>query len=65
MYLYKLEIELADRTVYLITAADGDEQAFDQVEGHLARHFVKMPEVKQSVIVEKKRLEKGAGYVIG
>lgn len=64
MFLYKLEIDLGDRLVHLVVIADGDEQAFNAVEGHLARHFVKSPEVKEATIVEKKRVEKGAGYII-
>lgn len=64
MLLYKIEIELTDQIVYLIVAADSDEAAFGYAEGHLVRHFIKPPEVKGMAIVEKKRIEKGSGYVI-
>ncbi|TMV47755.1 DUF3906 family protein [Paenibacillus mesophilus] len=64
MFLFKLEIELEDQTVYLVTAAESEEQAFDGVEAHLVRYFVGNPAIKDCAIVEKKRLEKGAGYVI-
>ncbi|WP_442601372.1 DUF3906 family protein [Paenibacillus sp. KN14-4R] len=64
MFMYKMEIELQDQLVYLIVIADSDEKAFDYVESHLAKHFIATPEVKQLSMVEKKRLDKGAGYII-
>jgi hypothetical protein len=64
MFLYKLEIELEDQTVYLIVHAESDEKAFASVEGHLARHFIKQLVVKETVLVEKRRAEKGAGYIV-
>ncbi|MVO98511.1 DUF3906 family protein [Paenibacillus lutrae] len=64
MFLYKIEMELQEGLSYLIVAADSDEKAFEAVEGHLIRHFTVAPEVKEAAIVEKKRLNSGAGYVI-
>ncbi|MFM9330421.1 DUF3906 family protein [Paenibacillus mesotrionivorans] len=64
MFLYKLEIKLTGMNVCLIVLADSDEAAFGYAEGHLVRHFIKKPEVLETVIVEKKRVEKGSGYVI-
>lgn len=64
MFLYKIEIELKEQLVYLLVIAESDEKAFSYVEGHLARHFIANPEVKETSIVEKKRVEKGSGYII-
>jgi hypothetical protein len=64
MFLYKLEIKLAGSNVCLIVLADSDESAFGYAEGHLVRHFIKKPEILETAIVEKKRVEKGSGYVI-
>lgn len=64
MYLYKIEVELRDRNIHLVLLADQDKEAFDQIEGLLARYYVKMPEVLEAAIVEKKRVSKGAGYVL-
>jgi hypothetical protein len=64
MYLYKIEIVLETQTVYLIVAAETDEKAFDHVESHLVRHFIHNPVAQETVIIEKKRLDKGAGYII-
>lgn len=64
MFLYKLEIELTEQFVYMIVLEHSDEQAFEQAETQLIRHFIKPPETKSISIVEKKRVEKGSGYVI-
>ncbi|MDF2922862.1 MAG: hypothetical protein K0R57_1776 [Paenibacillaceae bacterium] len=64
MFLYKIEIQMESQHASLILLADSDESAFGYVEGHLARHYVKAPKVLELAIVEKKRVEKGSGYVI-
>lgn len=64
MYLYKLEAELQDQTVYFIVMAEQDAQAFDYLEEYLVRHFIHTPEVIEASIIEKKRIGKGAGYII-
>jgi hypothetical protein len=64
MFMYKLEIELQEQTVYLVVIAESDEKAFEYVEAQLTRHFIASPKVKSAAIVEKKRVEKGSGYVI-
>jgi hypothetical protein len=64
MFLYKIELVLEAQTVYLIVAAENDEKAFDYVEPHLSKHFFHNPLVKEAAIIEKRRLDKGAGYVI-
>lgn len=64
MFMYKLEIKLSETNACLIVLADSDEAAFGYVEGHLVRQYIKKPEVLETVIVEKKRVEKGSGYVV-
>lgn len=64
MFMYKLEIKLRETNACLIVLADSDEAAFGYVEGHLVRHYIKKPEILETVIVEKKRVEKGSGYVV-
>lgn len=64
MFLYKLEIELTDRMAYLVLLADNDEKAFNVVESHIERHFIKKPEIRSIALVEKKRVENGNGYVL-
>lgn len=64
MFLYKIEIELEDQIAYLILLAADDVQAFEFMESHVARHYVKAPIIKSAAIVEKKRPEVGIGYFI-
>lgn len=64
MFLYKVESQLEDQIVFLIVLAENDEKAFEYAEANLARHFIKTPAVKEILVVEKKRVEKGSGYVI-
>lgn len=64
MFLYKIDAAMEDKNACIVVLADSDEAAFNYVEGHLARHYVRMPTVRELAIVEKKRVEKGSGYVI-
>lgn len=64
MYLYKIEATLESGQAVIVLLADSDEAAFSYVEGHLARHYIKSPVVLELALVEKKRVEKGSGYVI-
>lgn len=64
MFLYKVEIHLEHQLVFVIVLADNDEKAFEYAEANLARHFIKTPAVEEMLVVEKKRVEKGSGYVI-
>ncbi|TJY41395.1 DUF3906 family protein [Cohnella pontilimi] len=64
MFLYKLEVQLADRRTVLILMGDSDEEVMDSVEAHLSKHFIGSPEVKEIALVEKRRAGKGAGYVV-
>lgn len=68
MFLYKIEIEITnesgDSTGELILLAESDEKAFEVVDSHLERHYVKMPALKSAAIVEKKRTTAGTGYYV-
>lgn len=64
MFLYRIEVEMTDKTGYLIILAKDDEEAFDYVESMIVRHYVHRPTIQSSTIVEKKRVAAGAGYFI-
>lgn len=64
MFLYKLEVHLADREVALIVMGDSDEEVMNEVENQLSKHYVEPPEIREIVLVEKRRANKGAFYVI-
>ena len=62
--MYKMEVELRNRKIYVVVMAERDEQAFDYLEEQLVRYFITNPEVVEASIIEKKRAVKGSGYVI-
>jgi hypothetical protein len=64
MFLYKFEVLLSDQEVTLIVMGDNDEESMNEVEVHLTKHFVKPQDVREIVLVEKRRAVKGAAYVI-
>jgi hypothetical protein len=64
LLLYKIEIQLPDRQIHLVLVSDSDDNAFGSVESMVARHYIKMPEIRSIAIVEKKRIEPGSGYLI-
>ena len=64
MFLYRIEITMPDAKVSFIVLAESDAKAFDYAEAHLVRHYIKPPEVLEMVLLEKKRTEKGSGYIV-
>ncbi|MGG1313912.1 MULTISPECIES: DUF3906 family protein [Cohnella] len=65
MYLYKLEAVLGGRgAVTLIVMGESDAEAMEQAEVHLEKHFVGKQDVRELVLIEKRRAVKGAAYVI-
>ncbi|WP_438432027.1 DUF3906 family protein [Gorillibacterium sp. sgz500922] len=64
MFLYKLEAKTADQRLSVVVLAETDDKAFQSAESQLIRHFVAPPGIEELAIVEKKRAEKGAGYVL-
>ncbi|MFC5469493.1 DUF3906 family protein [Cohnella suwonensis] len=64
MFLYKLEVALEDKTVFMIVMGDSDEEVMNEAESHLSKYFVVPPKVREIVLVEKKRANKGAAYVL-
>lgn len=62
--LYRLSVELADKTVQVVVAAENDAKAFERAEVLLDKHLI-MPSMRgQLALVEKKPLDAGAGFVI-
>lgn len=64
VYLYKFEIRMADRSAVLILMEESERNAMDAVDAHLSKHYIETPEVREIVLVEKRRAMKGAGYVV-
>ncbi len=64
MFLYKLEVQLANREVVMIVMGDSDEEVLNEAEIHLSKYYVEPPVIREIVLIEKRRANKGAAYII-
>lgn len=64
MDLYRFEAVLVSDIVPIVVVAQSEEQAFKLVEIELEKHFLPLPEVKEISLFEKKKIRKGAAFVI-
>ncbi|MGY1461185.1 DUF3906 family protein [Bacillus toyonensis] len=66
MDLYRFEAVLANNIVpiVVVVVAQSEEQAFKLAEIELEKHFLPLPEVKEISLFEKKKIRKGAVFVV-
>ncbi|HDX9622128.1 TPA: DUF3906 family protein [Bacillus anthracis] len=64
MDLYRFEAVLENSIVPIVVVAQSEEQAFKLAEIELEKHFLPLPEVKEISLFEKKKIRKGAAFVI-
>ncbi|KIV76604.1 DUF3906 family protein [Bacillus mycoides] len=64
MDLYRFEAVLVNSVVPIVVVAQSEEQAFKLAEIELEKHFLPLPEVKEISLFEKKKIRKGAAFVI-
>ncbi|WP_100617196.1 DUF3906 family protein [Bacillus cereus] len=64
MDLYRFEAVLVNSIVPIVVVAQSEEQAFKLAEIELEKHFFTLPEVKEISLFEKKKIRKGAAFVI-
>ncbi|WP_433771550.1 DUF3906 family protein [Bacillus wiedmannii] len=64
MDLYRFEAALANTIVPIVVVAESEEKAFKLAEIELEKHFLPLPEVKEISLFEKKKIRKGAAFVI-
>ena len=64
MNLYRFEGRINDEVVHVIVAAQTEELAFKQADIELERHFIKIPEVNDVTLYEKKIIKNAAGFVL-
>ncbi|MBE5105511.1 DUF3906 family protein [Bacillus cereus] len=64
MDLYRFEAVLVNNIVPIVVVAQSEEQAFKLAEIELEKHFLPLPEVKEISLFEKKKIRKGAAFVI-
>ncbi|CAH2464770.1 MULTISPECIES: DUF3906 family protein [Bacillus] len=64
MDLYRFEAVIANSVVPIVVVAQSEEQAFKLAEIELEKHFLPLPEVKEISLFEKKKIRKGAAFVV-
>jgi hypothetical protein len=52
------------KEVHVIITAKDDKAAFSMAEVEIEKYYLKLPRIKEVVLLEKKRVGKGSGYVI-
>ncbi len=64
MNLYRFEVTINDQLHHAVVAAENDETAFRQVDAELEKQFLKLPDVQNVSLYEKKKIHKGSGFVL-
>ncbi|WP_063593649.1 DUF3906 family protein [Peribacillus frigoritolerans] len=64
MNLYRFEVTIKEKPNHVIIVADSDEKAFELVDIELEKHYLKMPEVDDISLYEKRKIKNGAGFVL-
>ncbi|TFH62831.1 DUF3906 family protein [Peribacillus frigoritolerans] len=64
MNLYRFEVTINEKPIHVIIVADSDEKAFELVDIELEKHYLKMPEVDDISLYEKRKIKNGAGFVL-
>ncbi|MDN4072243.1 DUF3906 family protein [Fictibacillus terranigra] len=64
MNLDRFEVATKSEVIDVVIAASDDEQAFHLVDVELEKYFLKVPEVEDITLYEKKKIRDGNGFVI-
>ncbi|OLO42785.1 hypothetical protein BTR23_01940 [Alkalihalophilus pseudofirmus] len=64
MYLFRFEVTLEDTVVTVIVAAKEEEAAFNLAEIEVEKEYLKLPKIKEVVLVEKKPVRTGTGFMV-
>ena len=64
MELYRFEVETVEGVFHVIIVAKDEESAFKQVDIELDKHLLKVPDVLDVTLFEKKRLHGANGFVL-
>ncbi|MET1179106.1 DUF3906 family protein [Peribacillus sp. NPDC094092] len=64
MNLYRFEVTIKEKPIHVIIVADSDEKAFELVDIELEKHYLKLPEVDDISLYEKRKIKNGAGFVL-
>ncbi|MDQ0214032.1 hypothetical protein J2S13_000427 [Oikeobacillus pervagus] len=65
MNVYRFEVTTADQKVIpAVIVASTDEKAFSLVEVELEKYYLKLPDIENITLFEKKKLRNGGGFVV-
>ncbi|OEH92743.1 DUF3906 family protein [Bacillus solimangrovi] len=64
MNLYRLRATTSAGEFNIVTAAQSEEEAFAYAEQEIEKQFLKIPEIEEIVLYEKKKINKGNAFVI-
>lgn len=64
MNLYRFEITIDGQLLHAVVAAEDDETAFHLVDVELEKQFLKIADVQNVSLYERKKIHKGAGFVL-
>ncbi|MFD9627158.1 DUF3906 family protein [Peribacillus muralis] len=64
MNLYRFEATIKQEPIHVVIVAESDDQAFQLVDIELEKHYLKMPEVDDISLYEKRKIKNGAGFVL-
>jgi hypothetical protein len=65
MQLYRFEVTTKKSVFNVVVAAENNEAAFQTADAEVENHFLKMPEIVDVTLHEKKKIrQKGSGFVL-
>ncbi|MED0703300.1 MAG: DUF3906 domain-containing protein [Bacillaceae bacterium] len=64
MYLYRFLVKTKEKEIPVIIAAENDLKAFEQVDVELEKFYLKVLDIEDVTLYEKKKIRKSAGFVI-
>lgn len=64
MELYRFEVTTDSEVIPVVIAADSEEKAFRTVEIELEKYFLRLPNIRDITLYEKKRIQSNVGFVI-
>lgn len=68
MNVYRMEVtiiqDMIQKVINVVIAAQDDQSAFRLAEIEVEKTYLKLPEVEEMAILEKKKIGKGGGFVL-
>ena len=63
MFLFRFHVRLSDENVTVIVVAKDEEKAFTTAEIEVEKHYLKLPQIEEVILVEKKPIYTSGGFV--